>query len=158
MEALLFGALISAVDPVATLSIMGNPELQCNPLLYSLVFGESVLNDAISIVLFKNFRRYYDPESPNFSRENIPFALAGFFSMTIFSIIVGVLLGMVTSFIYKNTTIRQFPKLERCVPMYYLSSAINKCLLFQLLSFAYRLITIIIDNAIIFLYLLLLTL
>ena len=44
MEALLFGALISAVDPVATLSIMGNPELQCNRQLYSLVFGESVLN------------------------------------------------------------------------------------------------------------------
>ena len=41
MEALLFGALISAVDPVATLSIMGSPELQCNNLLYSLVFGES---------------------------------------------------------------------------------------------------------------------
>ena len=44
MEALLFGALISAVDPVATLSIMGSPELQCNQMLYSLVFGESVLN------------------------------------------------------------------------------------------------------------------
>ena len=47
MEALLFGALISAVDPVATLSIMGSPELNCDPLLYSLVFGESVLNDAV---------------------------------------------------------------------------------------------------------------
>ncbi len=44
IEALLFGALISAVDPVATLSIMGNPELQCNKMLYSIVFGESVLN------------------------------------------------------------------------------------------------------------------
>lgn len=40
MEALLFGSLISAVDPVATLSIMNNPELRCNKLLYSLVFGE----------------------------------------------------------------------------------------------------------------------
>jgi len=40
MESLLFGALISAVDPVATLSIMNNPELQCSKLLYSLVFGE----------------------------------------------------------------------------------------------------------------------
>lgn len=49
MESLLFGALISAVDPVATLSIMNNPELQCNKLLYSLVFGESVLNDAVAI-------------------------------------------------------------------------------------------------------------
>jgi solute carrier family 9 (sodium/hydrogen exchanger), member 8 len=50
LEALLFGALISAVDPVATLSILGNPELNVDPLLYSLVFGESVLNDAVAIV------------------------------------------------------------------------------------------------------------
>lgn len=53
MHSLLFGALISAVDPVATLSIMGSPELKTNKLLYSLVFGESVLNDAVAIVLFK---------------------------------------------------------------------------------------------------------
>ncbi|GAB5037833.1 sodium hydrogen exchanger 3, partial [Nannochloropsis oceanica] len=39
MEALCFGSLISAVDPVATLSIIGSPELHCNPLLYSLLFG-----------------------------------------------------------------------------------------------------------------------
>lgn len=55
LESLCFGALISAVDPVATLSILGAPELNLDPLLYSLVFGESVLNDAVSIVLFKTF-------------------------------------------------------------------------------------------------------
>lgn len=48
-----FGALISATDPVATLSIMGSSELRVNPLVYSLIFGESVLNDAIAIVLFR---------------------------------------------------------------------------------------------------------
>ena len=60
IEALLFGAMISAVNPVATLSIMGTPELNCDPLLYSLVFGESVLNDAVSIVLFHTFMRFYE--------------------------------------------------------------------------------------------------
>jgi sodium/hydrogen exchanger 8 len=59
VEALMFGALISAVDPVATLSIMGNPEINCDRLLYSLVFGESVLNDAVSIVLFHTFATFY---------------------------------------------------------------------------------------------------
>ncbi len=44
---------LPAVDPVATLSIMGSPELNCDKLLYSLVFGESVLNDAVAVVLFK---------------------------------------------------------------------------------------------------------
>ena len=47
LEALIFGALLSSVDPMATLSIMGNPEIKCDSLLYSLVFGESVLNDAV---------------------------------------------------------------------------------------------------------------
>lgn len=52
-QSLLFGALLSATDPVATLAIMGSPELHCNSLLYTLVFGEAVLNDAVGIMLFK---------------------------------------------------------------------------------------------------------
>jgi len=112
MEALLFGALISAVDPVATLSIMGSPELQCNELLYSLVFGESVLNDAIAIVLFKTFHKYYDPELPDFTKSEIPSALLSFFTMTVLSICVGVCMGLLTSFIYKHTSIHRFPNLE----------------------------------------------
>eukprot|EP00479_Gromia_sphaerica_P009310 TRINITY_DN3880_c0_g1_i1.p1 TRINITY_DN3880_c0_g1~~TRINITY_DN3880_c0_g1_i1.p1 ORF type:complete len:148 (+),score=23.76 TRINITY_DN3880_c0_g1_i1:352-795(+) len=59
LEALLFGALISAVDPVATLSILGAKEINADPLPYSIVFGESVLNDAVSVVLFRTFSSYY---------------------------------------------------------------------------------------------------
>jgi sodium/hydrogen exchanger 8 len=112
MEALLFGALISAVDPVATLSIMGSPELQCNSLLYSLVFGESVMNDAIAITLFNTFREYYDPDAPDLGTSELPYAFLKFFYMTFMSILVGVLLGLLTSFIFKQTSIRNFPKLE----------------------------------------------
>ncbi|EED91663.1 sodium/hydrogen exchanger, Na+/H+ exchanger, antiporter, partial [Thalassiosira pseudonana CCMP1335] len=108
MEALLFGALISAVDPVATLSIMGSPELKCDNLLYSLVFGESVLNDAVAIVLFKTFHTYYDPEGPEFNSSVIPHALFSFVSMTVLSILVGLLV----SYIYKHTSLSDFPKLE----------------------------------------------
>lgn len=112
MEALLFGALISAVDPVATLSIMGSPELECDQLLYSLVFGESVLNDAIAIVLFKTFHKYYDPDAPDLSQSEIPSALLAFISMTLLSIVVGVLLGLLSSFIYKHSSLSDFPQLE----------------------------------------------
>ncbi len=112
MEGLLFGALISAVDPVATLSIMGSAELQCNELLYSLVFGESVLNDAIAIVLFKTFRKYYDPDAPNFTSSDIPAALVAFFMMTFLSILVGVGLGLVASYLYKHSSLSEFPTLE----------------------------------------------
>lgn len=112
MEALLFGALISAVDPVATLSIMGSPELNCDPLLYSLVFGESVLNDAIAISLFKVFLKYYDPDGPDFSSSEIPAALAQFFTVSILSVLVGVALGLCASYVYKHTSLSDFPNLE----------------------------------------------
>lgn len=51
VESFAFGSLISAVDPVATLAIFH--ALDIDPILYMLVFGESVLNDAVSIVLTK---------------------------------------------------------------------------------------------------------
>jgi solute carrier family 9 (sodium/hydrogen exchanger), member 8 len=112
MEALLFGALISAVDPVATLSIMGNADLQVNPLLYSLVFGESVLNDAVAVVLFKTFHKYYSPDGPEWREAEIPAACMAFVSVTGLSIIVGVILGLLASFMYKHTELSDHPKLE----------------------------------------------
>lgn len=112
MEALLFGALISAVDPVATLSIMGNDDLNVDPLLYSLVFGESVLNDAIAISLFKTFAIYYKPEGPEWSESEIPGALLSFAVVTTLSIFLGVALGLMASWIYKHTDLKLFPKLE----------------------------------------------
>ena len=51
VESFAFGSLISAVDPVATLAIF--QALDADPILYMLVFGESMLNDAVSIVLTK---------------------------------------------------------------------------------------------------------
>lgn len=112
MEALMFGALIAAVDPVATLSILGSADLQCNPLLYSLVFGESVLNDAVAISLFNVFAQYYDPDGPEFSRNQIPHALGTFVLVSILSIGVGVVLGLTPSFLFRHTTLSDFPRLE----------------------------------------------
>ncbi|KAB1252561.1 Sodium/hydrogen exchanger 6 [Camelus dromedarius] len=48
-DCLLFGAIVSATDPVTVLAIFH--ELQVDVELYALLFGESVLNDAVAIVL-----------------------------------------------------------------------------------------------------------
>jgi sodium/hydrogen exchanger 8 len=48
-----YAALISATDPVATLSTYS--KLKVDPLLNILVFGESIINDAVAIVLFDVF-------------------------------------------------------------------------------------------------------
>ncbi|OAE27685.1 hypothetical protein AXG93_1080s1010 [Marchantia polymorpha subsp. ruderalis] len=50
-ESLIFGSLISATDPVTVLGIF--QELGSDVNLYALVFGESVLNDAVAISLYR---------------------------------------------------------------------------------------------------------
>ncbi|KAG8047706.1 hypothetical protein GUJ93_ZPchr0008g13360 [Zizania palustris] len=51
VECMMFGALVSATDPVTVLSIF--QELGTDVNLYALVFGESVLNDAMAISLYR---------------------------------------------------------------------------------------------------------
>lgn len=49
LDTLYFGALISSTDPLTILAIFNDLHVDVN--LYALVFGESVLNDAVAIVL-----------------------------------------------------------------------------------------------------------
>lgn len=53
-QLLLFASLISSTDPIATLGVL--KALKTRPPLYDLIFGESALNDALSIVLFNLFK------------------------------------------------------------------------------------------------------
>jgi sodium/hydrogen exchanger-like protein 6/7 len=48
---MIFGSVLSATDPVTILAIFN--QLKVDPKLYSVIFGESILNDAVSIVMFE---------------------------------------------------------------------------------------------------------
>eukprot|EP00325_Prymnesiales_sp_UTEX-LB-985_P022802 CAMPEP_0174716100 /NCGR_PEP_ID=MMETSP1094-20130205/22867_1 /TAXON_ID=156173 /ORGANISM="Chrysochromulina brevifilum, Strain UTEX LB 985" /LENGTH=296 /DNA_ID=CAMNT_0015915779 /DNA_START=144 /DNA_END=1031 /DNA_ORIENTATION=- len=63
-QALLFASLISAVDPVGTLAVLGSKDVNAHPTLQSILFGESVLNDAVAVVLFQTIQQMLPP-TPN---------------------------------------------------------------------------------------------
>jgi NhaP-type Na+/H+ or K+/H+ antiporter len=58
-----YGALISATDPVAVLTLF--KEMNTDKMLYNLIFGESILNDAVSIIIFNTMIELYTQESPS---------------------------------------------------------------------------------------------
>jgi NhaP-type Na+/H+ or K+/H+ antiporter len=56
LDSLVFGSLISSIDPVATLSILSGVGVSKTDTLYTLIFGESLLNDGVAIVLFDTLK------------------------------------------------------------------------------------------------------
>jgi len=60
LDSFVFGAIISSIDPVVTLSILQTIGVNEEELLYVVIFGESLLNDGVAIVLFKTIIKYYD--------------------------------------------------------------------------------------------------
>ena len=51
IECLVFGSTLSATDPVTILAIFN--QYKVDPKLYTIIFGESLLNDAVSIVMYE---------------------------------------------------------------------------------------------------------
>jgi len=60
VESLIFGALISSIDPIAVLSVLSNLGMTDKDTIYVLIFGESLLNDGVAIVLFQTLLKFLD--------------------------------------------------------------------------------------------------
>ncbi|RHZ07371.1 hypothetical protein DYB31_000357 [Aphanomyces astaci] len=97
-ECLAFGALISSTDPVSTLAVF--QQLNVDPKLFYIIFGESVLNDAISIVLFNTFSKFIGVNVIH--AHAISYAVLDFVGVCVGSIFVGVFFGCVSSLALKH--------------------------------------------------------
>jgi solute carrier family 9 (sodium/hydrogen exchanger), member 6/7 len=51
LDCVLMGSILSSTDPVTVLSLF--QQLQVDEKLYAIIFGESLLNDSVAIVLFR---------------------------------------------------------------------------------------------------------
>jgi solute carrier family 9 (sodium/hydrogen exchanger), member 6/7 len=115
VEAISVGATLSATDPVTILAIFQTYKV--DPKLYTIIFGESILNDAVAIVLFETAQRYKKGESgagtlgPLSLLEGTGIFLGVFFA----SLMIGVIIGVATALGLKYTYVRRFPKIESCL-------------------------------------------
>lgn len=115
VEAFSVGATLSATDPVTILAIFNTYKV--DPKLYTVIFGESILNDAIAIVLFETAQRYKTGGSTEGSLSILSFFEAiGIFLLIFFgSLMIGVAVGIGTALGLKYTLVRRFPKIESCL-------------------------------------------
>ena len=113
LDSLRFGALISATDPVTVLAIFNDLNVDVN--LYALVFGESVLNDAVAIVMTRTLDDYEESLTKG---DVLPTymvflkSILEFFGIFGASFLVGSLMACMTALMTKHTQIRAFPQLE----------------------------------------------
>ena len=96
-ESFAFGALISATDPVSVLAIM--KDVNADSTLYNLIFGESIFNDAVTIVLYHTVLQLKGSEaSPALIFESIGFFILVFLG----SLVIGVATAFAISWILKK--------------------------------------------------------
>lgn len=101
LHCFLFAALISAVDPVAVLATF--VEIHVNDMLYIVVFGESLLNDAVSVVLYKMFEEFADMGAENVLAVDFVLGAVSFIIVAFGGVAIGVVFGAIACFTTKFT-------------------------------------------------------
>ncbi|KZV75854.1 sodium/hydrogen exchanger [Peniophora sp. CONT] len=107
LECLIFGTTLSATDPVTILSIF--TQYKVDPKLYTIIFGESLLNDAVSIVMYETLSQFHgtDIYMASFAKGTGIFLLSFSVSMAL-----GVAFGLAMSLVLKHSHLAQYPAIE----------------------------------------------
>ncbi|XP_052390039.1 sodium/hydrogen exchanger 3-like [Carassius gibelio] len=101
LQFMLFGALISAVDPVAVIAVF--EEVHVNEVLYILVFGESLLNDGVTVVLYNVFDAFVSLGGPKINAAEIIKGIVSFFVVAFGGSFLGVVFAILISMLTRIT-------------------------------------------------------
>ncbi|KHO00707.1 sodium/hydrogen exchanger 3 [Metarhizium album ARSEF 1941] len=113
VDAISVGATLSATDPVTILAIFNTYKV--DPKLYTIIFGESILNDAIAIVIFETAQKYNKGEASSYGILSF-FEATGIFLLVFFSsLLIGIVVGIGTALLLKFTYLRRYTKIESCL-------------------------------------------
>ncbi|XP_023805856.2 sodium/hydrogen exchanger 9 [Oryzias latipes] len=114
IDCLLFGAITSATDPVSILGLLS--DLRVDLDLHTLLFGESVLNDAVAIVLTHAIATY-DRKGTGHAFDPSAFlhSVGSFLGILIGSFCMGFIFTIITALLTKFTRLRESPLLETSV-------------------------------------------
>ncbi|KAJ3183502.1 monovalent cation:H+ antiporter, CPA1 (nhx1) [Geranomyces variabilis] len=110
LDCIVFGSILSSTDPVTILAIFH--QLRVDPKLYAIIFGESILNDSVAIVLFKVLGEYRNKEV---TVSNIFGGISSFVAIFTGSVMVGVIIALIGSLMLKHSRLHQFPSLESSI-------------------------------------------
>jgi len=98
-EALAFGALISSIDPIAVLSVLSNMGMTDQDTIYVVIFGESLLNDGVAIVLFETLVHFMD-DNMIVDGNAVTAAAIHFIVVFIGSLLIGIGYGLCCTLYY----------------------------------------------------------
>ncbi|XP_016106302.1 sodium/hydrogen exchanger 3-like [Sinocyclocheilus grahami] len=101
LQFLLFGALMSAVDPVAVIGVF--EEVHVNEVLYILVFGESLLNDGVTVVLYNVFDAFVSLGGPKINAAEMIKGIVSFFVVSFGGSFLGVVFAVLISMLTRIT-------------------------------------------------------
>lgn len=97
-ECMLFCSLMCSSDVVAAISLISYDK---QPRLFSIVFGEGIINDAVSIILFNTVLKF--TTSNKKIDASTPFViLFNFAKLGFNSLFIGVLFGLLSSYVLKR--------------------------------------------------------
>ncbi|KAH9852958.1 Sodium/hydrogen exchanger family-domain-containing protein [Lenzites betulinus] len=110
IECLIFGSTLSATDPVTILAIFN--QYKVDPKLYTIIFGESLLNDAVSIVMYETLSQFHGSD---FTVTHIFHGIGIFLLSFGGSMALGVVFGLGMSLVLKHSSLSLYPSIETCL-------------------------------------------
>jgi len=98
IEIMLFCSLMCSSDVIAAVSIL---KYEVQPKIYSLVFGEGIVNDAVSIILFDTVAAF--SSGHHHLSAGTPLEISGeFLLLFVMSLVIGAFFSLLTAYILKR--------------------------------------------------------